>query len=128
VKPVNHPSMGPDQALDVEPAADRNVVCMTGCCLDVEPKSAYILEKGSGGGTWWMIGMGMMLFVLDAFTSFMYENSRAGIPAFLGICATAVSGFGISLLRPIHIWEPDLPLCCTRNTRKVYFHSKGKNL
>jgi hypothetical protein len=123
---MNRQYLDPKQPLDIEPAADRNVERMTDCCLDIRPKSSYIFGRGRGGGAWWMIWMGMMLIVLGAFTSFMDGNIRTGIPAFLGICAIAVSVFGLSLLWPIHIWKTHLPLRFNRQTRKVYFHWKGK--
>jgi hypothetical protein len=34
--------------------------------------------------------------------------------------------FGLSLLWPLHVWKTHLPLRFNRNTRKVYFHWKGK--
>jgi hypothetical protein len=118
--------MAPEQSLDIEPAADRNVERMTDCCLDVRPKSSYILGRGREGGAWWMIWMGMMLIVLGSVTSFYDGDLKTGIPAFMGLTAIAVIGFGLSLLWPIHVWKTHLPLRFNRKTRKVYFHWKGK--
>jgi hypothetical protein len=123
---TNRQYLDPKKPLDIEPDADRNVERITDCCLDVRPKSSYIFGRGRGGGAWWMIWMGMMLIVLGAFTSFYDGNIETGIPAFLGITAIAVIGFGLSLLWPIHIWKTHLPLRFNRQTRKVYFHWKGK--
>ncbi len=123
---MNHPSMAPDQALDIEPAADRNVVRMSDCCLDVQSKSAYILGKGRGGGAWWMIWMGMMCVVIALITSIVSENHLETLRTGLIAASIAVVGFGLSLLWPIHVWKSHLPLRFNRKTRKIYFHWQGK--
>ena len=43
--------MDPKQALDIEPAADRNVERITDCCLDAAPKMSHFLGKGRLGGS-----------------------------------------------------------------------------
>ena len=117
--------LDPKEPLGIEPDADRNVERMTPCCLDVRPKNSYLMGRGRGGGAWWMIWLGMMI-VLGSVTSFIDGNIKTGIPAFLGITAIAVVGFGLSLLWPIYIWKNQLPMRFNRKTRKVYFHLKGK--
>jgi hypothetical protein len=129
--------MAPDQSLDIEPAADRNLVRMSDCCLDVQPKSAYILGKGRGGGAWWMIWMFFFVFVLCCCgllfliytTHFDLESAvlRKGVfEAVFFVIIPSAFFFGLSLLWPIHVWKTHLPLRFNRQTRKIYFHWKGK--
>jgi len=117
--------LDPKESLGVEPDADRNVERMTPCCLDVRPKNSYLMGRGRGGGAWWMIWLGMMCVVLGFPMSFYDGDIEKGIPAFLGLCAIGIGGFGLSLLWPIHIWKNQLPMRFNRKTRKVYFHLKG---
>jgi hypothetical protein len=123
---MNRKYLDPKQPLNIEPAADRNVERITDCCLDAAPKMSFFLGKGRVGGAWWMIWMGMMVIVLGAITSFMDGNIKTGIPAFLGIVAICVTGFGLSLLFPIHIWKTHYPIRFSRKSRKVYCHWSGK--
>ena len=114
--------LDPKQPLDIEPDADRNVERITDCCLDVRGKSSYLFGRGRGGGAWWMIWMGIFFGTPFLLMGIYTNDLLNGFLFFL-----LIGGFFfLSLLWPIHIWKTHLPLRFNRQTRKVYFHWKGK--
>ncbi len=134
---MNQQYLDPKHPLDIEPAADRNVERITDCCLDVRGKSSYLFGRGRGGGAWWMIwmfffvvvlcGLGLVYLFNKANLNFSSQMFLNGVfeAVFFVIIPSAIF-FGLSLLWPIHIWKTHLPLRFNRQTRKVYFHWKGK--
>jgi hypothetical protein len=132
---MNRQYLDPKQPLDIEPAADRNVERITDCCLDVRGKSSYLFGRGRGGGAWWMIWMGMMmttgvllLLIIGGLWKYglNWKVLTNTVYMLLTVSLPSCAIFGLSLLWPIHIWKTHLPLRFNRQTRKVYFHWKGK--
>ncbi|MBT0964242.1 DUF6708 domain-containing protein [Denitromonas iodatirespirans] len=118
--------LNPKQALDIEPAAERNIAGMTECCLDVNGKNAAIM-KGRGSFTWWLIWFVSMCLMVGLPLSFIGGSIEAGVKAYFGLVAILLLGFGTPLnFWCIRVWRHQLPLRFNRKTRKVYLHFRGK--
>jgi hypothetical protein len=55
-----------------------------------------------------------------------FKDTLEVYKASLTFASIAIIGFGFSLLWPIHVWKTHLPLRFNRQTRKIYFHWRGK--
>lgn len=109
------------QAMDIEPAAERNIAAMTACCLDVNGKSAALV-MARGGGAWWMIWMALGFGGMGIPLGIYKGQPLEGMLYFLGVSSI----FFLSLYAwPVRVWRHQLPLRFNRKTRKVYFNFKG---